>query len=216
MYTSGVEHFHICSVLSWRVHAPFPLSVFITENSGVAMRGFRPRFSQFRRISSFLSLFSESSIDFGYFVFVASCLGSVGTFMNWKKIVSSSVTLPVNGGRRWNLIKSTRDDYLRRRRLFWKLRILPRIQFAPRESSSRRLEGGGDDGSLRTITPSVERINITVIDIHRFRWKERNDRGGYDYGERWTREIGGKGKGCNDARGVFNELEDTGKGWKLA
>lgn len=39
---------------------------------------------------------------------------------------------------------------------------------------------------------------------------------GYDYGERWTREIGGKGKGCNDARGVFNELEDTGKGWKLA
>lgn len=78
------------------------------------------------------------------------------------------------------------------------------------------MAGGGDDGSLRTITPSVERINTTVIDIHRFRWKERNDRGGYDYGERWTREIGGKGKGCNDARGVFNELEDTGKGWKLA
>lgn len=67
----------------------------------MAMRGFRPRFSQLRR-SQFLPLSfslrdraSISGISSLFFVLLLLVFDSVGTFMNWKKIVSSSVTVPV-------------------------------------------------------------------------------------------------------------------------
>lgn len=80
--------------------------------------------------------------------------------------------------------------------------------------SSRILESfvvleEGDDRSLRTKIP---RLSIFIDSF------EKKRSGVTITGGRWTREIGGKvgkRKGCN-ARGVFNELEDTGKGWELA